>query len=112
MKKSALLFLSLMTSFTIMADNQVVSPDGKIVVRISTDEGRPHYYVAYQGQEVVKSSALGLVTNIGDYTQGLVEKGFESKTVKDSYSLANIKQSHVDYEANKPHSHIHRLCMR
>ena len=101
MKKSALLFLSLMTSFTIMADNQVVSPDGKIVVRISTDEGRPHYYVAYQGQEVVKSSALGLVTNIGDYTQGLVEKGFESKTVKDSYSLANIKQSRVDYEATE-----------
>ncbi len=101
MKKNALLFLSLMTSFTIMADNQVVSPDRKIVVRISTDEGRPHYNVTYQGQEVVKSSALGLVTNIGDYTQGLVEKGFESKTVKDSYSLANIKQSRVDYEATE-----------
>ena len=69
MKRSALLCLSLMTSFAIFADNQVASPDGKIVVTISTDEGRPHYQVAYQGQEVVKTSALGLVTNIGDYTQ-------------------------------------------
>ena len=99
MKRSALLFLSLMTSFAIFADNQVTSPDGKIVVTISTDEGRPHYQVAYQGQEMVKTSALGLVTNIGDYTQGLVEKNFETKQVSDSYSLPNIKQSLVEYVA-------------
>ena len=99
MKRSALLCLSLMTSFATFADNQVASPDGKIVVTISTDEGRPHYQIAYQDQEVVKSSALGLVTNIGDYTQGLVEKNFETKQVSDSYSLPNIKQSHVEYVA-------------
>ena len=99
MKRSALLCLSLMASFAIFADNQVTSPDGKIVVTISTDEGRPHYQVAYQGQEVVKTSALGLVTNIGDYTQGLVEKDFETKLESDSYSLPNIKQSHVEYVA-------------
>ena len=46
MKRSALLCLSLMASFAIFADNQVTSPDGKIVVTISTDEGRPHYQVA------------------------------------------------------------------
>ena len=84
-----------------MADNQVASPDGNIVVTISTDNGSPRYSVAYKGQEMIASSALGLVTNIGDYTMALVEKSFETNTVSDSYSLPNIKQSHVDYKANE-----------
>jgi len=84
-----------------MADNQVASPDGNIVVTISTDNGSPRYCVAYKGQEMIASSALGLVTNIGDYTMALVEKSFETNTVSDSYSLPNIKQSHVDYKANE-----------
>ena len=91
-----------------MADNQVVSPDGNIVVTISTENGSPRYRVAYQGQEVVGTSALGLVTNIGDYTQGFNEKNIENKTVKDSYSLPDIKQSHVDYEANEATIHYEK----
>ena len=101
MKQYILTGLFLLSSAALFADHQVTSPDGNIVVTIRTDEGRPLYQVAYLGQEVVEPSSLGLATNIGDFTQGLVEKGFESKTVKDSYSLANIKQSRVDYEATE-----------
>ena len=101
MKRSVLLCLFLLSSFAIMADNQIASPDGNIVVTISTDNGSPHYRVAYKGQVVIAPSALGMVTNIGDYTMALVEKSFETKMVSDSYSLPNIKQSHVDYKANE-----------
>jgi hypothetical protein len=100
--KRGISFCVFLLAFTaMMADNQVASPDGNIVVTISTDNGSPRYCVAYKGQEMIASSALGLVTNIGDYTMALVEKSFETNTVSDSYSLPNIKQSHVDYKANE-----------
>jgi hypothetical protein len=83
------------------ADDQLASPNGRIVVTIGMNNGQPCYQVSYNGKEMVKPSALGLKTNIGDYTQGLVQKGFETRIVRDSYSLPNIKQSHVDYEATE-----------
>ena len=101
MKQYILTGLFLLSSAALFADHQVTSPDGNIVVTIRTDEGRPLYQVAYLGQEVVEPSSLGLATNIGDFTQELVEAGFELTTVSDSYSLPDIKQSHVDYEATE-----------
>ena len=65
------------------------------------DQGQPSYQVAYDGQTVIVPSVLGLVTNIGDYSQGLVQKTVETKAVKETYSLRNIKQSHVNYEATE-----------
>ena len=65
------------------------------------DQGQPSYQVAYDGQTVIVPSVLGLVTNIGDYSQGLVQKAVETKDVKETYSLRNIKQSHVNYEATE-----------
>ena len=50
---------------------------------------------------MLKPSALGLTTNIGDYTQGLTLKGVVTNPVSDTYSLRNIKQSHVAYQANE-----------
>ena len=50
---------------------------------------------------MVERSALGLKTNIGDFTQGLVLKEITQKAVSDTYQLRNIKQSCVDYEANE-----------
>ncbi len=81
----------------------VVSPDGKIQVVLELlEQGKPHYRVIYEGQEIVKRSALGVVTNIGDYTQNLaLSKGFAPKLVQESYSLRNIKQSQVDYKATE-----------
>ena len=45
---------------------------------------------------------MGLVTNIGDYSQG-VSLGEEMKLgrVDETYSLATIKQSTVHYEATE-----------
>ena len=47
-------------------------------------------------------SALGVVTNIGDYTQGLtLKEGFGSMPVSETYTLNNIKQRQVSYQANE-----------
>ena len=101
MKKICLLCLSLLYLTTVQADEKIASPDGRVILTLCLDNGQPAYQVAYDGQTVIAPSALGLVTNIGDYSQGLAQKSVVTKTVKESYALRNIKQSHVDYEATE-----------
>ena len=85
------------TAFAI--DQRVASPNGKLVVTISDEGGKPAYTVSYDGHVVLTPSALGLKTNIGDLTQQLTLKSCDSKTISDHYTVRNIKQQTVDYEA-------------
>ena len=96
-----LLFIVCQLWFSPARAQSVLSPDGKIQVILELQDGKPSYRVTYQGQDMLNPSALGVVTNMGDYTQGLTLKGIEQNKVSESYSLRNIKQSHVDYEATE-----------
>ena len=94
--------LAILLSVMTAKAQSVTSPDGDIKVTLElTNQGKPQYSVNYEGQEMLKPSALGLTTNIGDYTQGLTLKGVITNPVSDTYSLRNIKQSHVAYQANE-----------
>ena len=94
--------LAILLSVMTAKAQSVTSPDGDIKVTLElTNQGKPQYSVNYEGQEMLKPSALGLTTNIGDYTQGLTLKGVVTNPVSDTYSLRNIKQSHVAYQANE-----------
>ena len=78
----------------------VSSPDGRIVVSLDMNQdGQPYYAVSYDGQTVIQPSALGIVTDQDDYSMGLVLTDWQVTKINDSYSLRNIKQSHVSYEA-------------
>lgn len=77
------------------------SPDGQVQVIINDANGTPNYSVKYASSEFLKSSPLGLHTNIGDYSKNLSMTAFDTKKVEDHYDLRNIKQSHVDYEATE-----------
>ena len=100
--KKILMGLGLMLSFATAQAQSVASPDGKILVILElVNGGQPCYHVLYEGQEVVERSALGLKTNMGDFTQGLVLKEIVQNQVSDTYQLRNIKQSCVDYEATE-----------
>jgi len=80
----------------------IQSPDGKVTATLEMAEGgKPCYKVSYEGTEVLNASPLGVNTNIGDFTQGLELKEVKENKVSQSYDLRNIKQSHVDYEANE-----------
>ena len=80
----------------------ISSPDGKIQVTLDLLDGKPCYSVNYEGQAMLNRSALGVVTNIGDYTQGLtLKEGFGSMPVSETYTLRNIKQRQVSYQANE-----------
>jgi hypothetical protein len=95
-------FLSLTVSLIKAGGNQISSPDGKLVVSVSADDGLPVYEITYNGSLFLKRSPLGLKTDLGDYTRGLVldEKVSERK-VDANYELPNIKKSNVHYEAHE-----------
>ena len=123
MKKIFIIGLGLMLAFSTAQAQTVTSPNGKVAVILELIEGgQPCYRVLYEGQDVVERSALGLKTNIGDFTQGLVLKELTQTAVSDTYQLRNIKQSCVDYEAtegvatyalkDKPEMHVMDIIFR
>ena len=101
--KKTMLFCVALLCLTMGAKAQTIgSPDGKIQVILELSGGKPCYSVNYQGQTMLNRSALGVVTNIGDYTQGLtLKEGFATMPVSETYTLNNIKQREVSYQANE-----------
>ena len=63
--------------------------------------GKPTYEVSLGGVQFLKPSPLGLLTNLGDFTEGLTLAGCDSKTQHDEYWLKTTKQSHISYDATE-----------
>lgn len=83
-------------------EKQVASPNGKLVVTVNDNNGKPTYQVSLDGKVFLENSALGLNTNIGDFTQGMtMSEASVVKAISDSYQLDRIKKSQVDYHANQ-----------
>lgn len=91
-----------MASSVSALEKQVASPDGKLVVTVNDNGGKPAYQVTLDGKVFLLPSALGLNTNIGDFTQGMMmTDASDVEAVNESYQLDRIKKSHVDYKANR-----------
>lgn len=101
MKK--LFLMVLVSGLAIVANaetNKVSSPDGKLVVTLDTDGGKLTYQATYDGKEMVKKSALGLKTDMGDYSKDLkLEKVSEGKK-QEQYTMRGSKASVVDVNMN------------
>ena len=91
---------------SLYAEKIVESPNGRLAVDLTVENGTPRYQVLLDGQTYIQPSALGLVTNIGDYSTDLTLKNVTTSDVKEEYSLRNIKQSHVSYEAREAVAHF------
>ena len=83
------------------AAERLTSPKGDIVVVVDVQNGKPTYEVSLGGVQFLKPSPLGLLTNLGDFTEGLTLAGFDSKTQHDEYWLKTTKQSHISYDATE-----------
>lgn len=103
MKKVFVLTLVLLPFLRIVAEEkQVTSPDGRLVVSVSDDQGNPSYSVSYDGNVFIKPSPLGMKTNIGDFTKGLTLSDQVTVTpVDETYEVPTIKQRKVRYQANR-----------
>ncbi|WP_294962159.1 glycoside hydrolase family 97 protein [uncultured Flavobacterium sp.] len=80
----------------------VKSPDGKLAVSVSVNNGMPQYSVTYNEKTFIEKSPLGLKTNAGDFSSGLtLEANSIQNKIDESYQLRNIKKSSVHYTANE-----------
>ena len=95
--------LLLLASVSTYADDKTVcSPDGRLQVTIACNDGHATYSVSYDGIEVLKPSALGLKTNLGDFTQGLTMQGnARQMPINKHYKMRNTKRSDIAYKANR-----------
>ena len=104
MKKIALILSMVLLGVSAMAasEGQVTSPDGRLVVTVSDEGGKPTYSVNYDGVPFLLQSPLGLKTDIGDFTEGMLLSGWlKEGPIVDDYSVPTIKASKVHYEANR-----------
>lgn len=100
MRKLALLLL--LCPLMMMAESRVVqSPDGRMKVKVSVEDGIATYAVAYDGEEMLCPSRLGLQSNIGDFTKGLSLVEAKESKVEKHYDMTRIKASHIDFMANQ-----------
>lgn len=86
----------------LQAQQAIASPDGKLTVNLVVNNGTPTYSVSYNGKLFLEPSPLGLKTNVGDFSTGLIlgDKVIQNK-IDETYELPNIKQSKVHYVANE-----------
>ncbi len=71
----------------------VTSPNGRLVVTIADNAGRLTYNVHYDGQPMLTSSALGIKTDIADFTQGLTFKECKESRIDRTYTMTRTKTS-------------------
>ena len=73
MKKNVLaVALALMASIGANAEKNIVSsPDGKLNVVVEDRDGKLYYSIDYAGKQMMEESQLGLLANVGDFSQGL-----------------------------------------
>ncbi|NPD91105.1 glycoside hydrolase family 97 protein [Xylanibacter muris] len=94
-------FMSLTFSGVLAGVQTVKSPDGKLAVTVEDNDGRAFYSIVYDGKQMMERSALGLKTNIGDFSNGLSMKDFNEKRIDKTYSMRTTKTSYVHYVANQ-----------
>ena len=79
----------------------VTSPDGKLVVTIDDAQGLLTYRVSYMGQTMLNPSALGLKTDISDFTRGLTFKEMKESNIDKTYTMTRTKASSAHYVAHQ-----------
>jgi hypothetical protein len=95
-----ILFLLLTIQSINAQEKRVTSPDGKLIVTVSADSGKPVYSILYNGKTFLEKSPLGLKTNVGDFSEGLVmDPGNVTSNIDETYELPVIKFRKVQYKA-------------
>lgn len=102
MKKILISAAMMLAMITTNAENlKVTSPDGRLIVNLEDKGGIVTYTVNYDGQEVIKPSQLGFISDVGDFSKGLTFKKSKTHEVNDRYNIRNIKARNVEYHANE-----------
>lgn len=100
--------MSVCSSELAAQEELVTSPDGQTFLKVELNDGKLSYTAGYyetvkkEKKEVVmlEKSPLGLMTNIGDFSQNMTWTAVDKGETARSFSLTRSKVSQVDYKAN------------
>lgn len=104
MKKISVLVIIIFTALNSLTaqHKKITSPDGKLEVAVSTNDGTPVYSVSYNGKVFLKPSPIGVNTSVGNFTKDVkLNDTIVENKLDNTYSLPNIKKSNVHYQANE-----------
>ena len=96
-----LLILSVHVLYLPARNVVVQSPDSKLELTVTIDEGKPNYSVQYNKKTLLEKSPLGLITNIGDYSKSMKYISHSEKNIDEKYSLNRAKVSSVHHVAKE-----------
>ncbi len=103
MQKSILTSILLLGVACAQAGNYTVtSPGGKLKVNVACEGGKASYAVELEGKQMLLPSALGLVANYGNFSQGLTMGACKGGVRHLAYDMTRTKKAHVEkdiYEA-------------
>lgn len=94
-------FLLLCSCFTYAENVKISGPDGKLQVEITANAGKPCYSVTYNGKLILENSPLGLVTNVGDFSQEMSFVSKKEAKIDETYQMNRTKTSNIHYQANE-----------
>ncbi|MCQ2219968.1 MAG: glycoside hydrolase family 97 protein [Prevotella sp.] len=101
MMKKLILSIALLPA-ALASAQEITSPDGKLKVNVSADNGRAYYSVVLENDTVIRKSPLGMKTDMGDFTQNIkLASCTESRAVSESYTLPHVKKANISYTANE-----------
>lgn len=102
MKRQLMTMLCGLLALGIQAKETVItSPNGRLVVTVNDSQGRLTYSIDYDGQQMLTPSALGLKTDISDFTQGLTLKDVKESAIDRTYTMTRTKTSKAHYVARQ-----------
>lgn len=78
----------------------VSSPDSKLTVSVSVENGKATYSISYDGRQALMPSPLGFTATMGDFSQQLTYLSAEKGTQNLCYDMSRTKKSHVEKQAN------------
>ncbi len=102
MRNIFLLSMLFLFAFSVLSQPfKVTGPDGKLVVTIDLQHGKPVYSVKYHDAVMLENSPLGLVTNVGDFSRQMKITGSKTDKIDKKYRQDRIKKSEIHYQANE-----------
>ncbi len=100
-KSFTALLLAVATTGAFAESSKVTSPDGRLSVIVEDKDGRLYYSISYDGKQMMQTSQLGVVTNVGDFSQNLVYRSVSNHQIANDYTMRSIKASSLHYRANQ-----------
>lgn len=102
MKKIKIIFFLLLLTIPLFAQEAMVSSqDGKLDLLFSIKAGKPIYSVNYNNVKMLEESPLGLITSVGDFSNGMQLVSIKENKIEKNYIQKKIKKSSIEYKANE-----------